>query len=74
MGKETIRQGQTACAELCLGNTFSTKLASTFRENGHEEEEKHGTPKETMEGPTLPSGLENRHYAYPFGVHNDYYY
>ena len=34
-------------------------------------EEKHGTFEETMEGPTLPSGLEKRHYAYPFKVHDD---
>jgi len=46
MGKESIRQGQTGCAEHWSGNTFSTKLAATFRENGRKEEEKHGTPEE----------------------------
>ena len=54
MGKELIRQGQIGCAEHCSGNTFSTKLSTTFRENGHKEEENHGTHEETMEGPTSP--------------------
>ena len=71
MGNESIRQEQIGCAEHWSGNTFSTKLAATFRENGHKEEEKHGTPEETMEGPTLPWGLGNRNYAYPFRVHDD---
>jgi hypothetical protein len=65
MEKESFRQRQNSYAEHCSGNTFSTKLAATFRENGHKEEEKHGTPEETMEGPTLSSGLENRHRPIP---------
>jgi hypothetical protein len=49
MGKESVRQGQIGCAEHCSGNTFSTKLATTLRENGHKEKEKRGTPEGTME-------------------------
>jgi hypothetical protein len=46
-------------------------LAATFRENGQKNKEKHGTFEKTIEGPTLPSGLKNTHYAHPFKVHDE---
>ena len=54
VGKGIRPLGTTGCAEHWSGSTSATKSAATFRQNGHKEEEKHGTPEETMEETTLP--------------------